>query len=105
MVGGTALNHTNRFVSVTAAALILLASGARADANQLPGTLVTGQVTAVSGTEWIKVDGRNYRIKAGSAAAKAVSKLIPGQRVDVQLNGPANTAASEVINVVLHPEQ
>lgn len=77
--------------------------GLPALANQIPGELITGTVTSVSGQEWIKVDGHSYRVKAGSAAAAALQGVSPGQLVDVQLNGPSNTAASEVINVVAHP--
>lgn len=69
--------------------------------NQLPGDLVTGQVNAVAGDSSIKVDGKSYRIKSGSPAAQAVRNVSPGQVVDVQLNGPANSSATEVINVVV----
>jgi hypothetical protein len=103
MVGGTTLNARKTLITLAAAALSILGTAA-ALANQIPGTLITGSLTSVSGTEWIHVDGHAYRIKSGSPAAEAVQKLTPGQRVDVQLNGPANTAASEVINVVLHSE-
>lgn len=77
---------------------------ALAQANQMPGAMITGSVTSVSGTEWIYVDGHPYRIQSGSPAAAAVQKLTPGQHVDVQLNGPANTAASEAINVVVRTD-
>lgn len=70
-------------------------------ANQLPGDLVTGQVNAVAGDSSIKVDGKTYRIKAGSPAAQAVHTVSPGQVVDVQLNGPANSSATEAVNVVV----
>jgi hypothetical protein len=103
MVGGKTLNTRKRLITFAVATLSVLGT-AVAIANQIPGTLITGSLTSVSGTEWIRVDGHTYRIQSGSPAAAAVQKLTPGQRVDVQLNGPANTAASEVINVVLHSE-
>jgi hypothetical protein len=94
-----------RFVAVMATALVSGVSSPIASANQLPGAMVTGHITSVSGTEWINVDGHSYRIASSSAAASAVSKLTPGQLVDVQLTGPANSSASEVVNVVLHSGQ
>jgi hypothetical protein len=75
---------------------------ASANANQIPGAIITGHVISVAGTEWINLDGHNYRIASGSPAASVVGKLTPGQLVDAQLNGPANSAASAVINVVVH---
>lgn len=84
------------------ALLLTLALGAGVElrANQLPGEMVTGQVTAVSGNSQITVDGKSYRIKSGSAAAAAARSAVRGQTVDIQLNGPANSSASEVINLV-----
>jgi hypothetical protein len=79
---------------------VLILSGP-ALANQLPGDLLTGQVNAVAGDSSIKVDGKTYRIKSGSPAAQAVRNVSPGQVVDVQLNGPANSSATEVVNVVV----
>lgn len=73
--------------------------------NQIPGPVITGQVSAVSNGDWITVDGKAYRIQAGSPAASAAPKFTQGQRVDLQLNGPANTAASAVVNIVAHSGQ
>jgi hypothetical protein len=89
-----------KFVKHCAAVAAALALAGPAIGNQLPGELVSGQVNAVSGDSSIKVDGKVYRVKAGSPAAKAVRNVAPGQLVDVQLNGPANSSASEVVNVV-----
>lgn len=94
------MNARKPLITWVAIALSLLGT-AVAEANQMPGAVITGSVTSVSGTEWIYVDGHPYRIKSGSPAADAVQKLTPGQHVDVQLNGPANTSASEAVNVVL----
>ncbi|HEY6484011.1 MAG TPA: hypothetical protein VIY54_10850 [Steroidobacteraceae bacterium] len=93
------MNGKKTWVALLAAVNLI---GFDAFANQIPGELVTGTVTSVSGQDWIKVDGHSYHIQSGSAAAAALQGLAPGQRVDVQLNGPANTAASEVINIVPH---
>jgi hypothetical protein len=82
----------------------ILASPCSTYANQIPGELITGHVTAVGGGSF-QLDGRQYRIKVGSAAEAALRKLAPGQLVDVQLDGPANTSASEVINIVPHPSR
>ena len=94
--------NTKAFAALAASVSLAVLTAMSAHANQIPGELVTGPVTSISGTEWINVGGHNYRIKSGSAAAAAVASLSPGQLVDVQLNGPAAAAASEVINVVRH---
>jgi hypothetical protein len=71
-------------------------------ANQLPGEVVTGVVTSVSNDSSISIDGKSYRIKSGSPAAGAARTIAKGQTVEAQLNGAANSAASEVINLVTH---
>ena len=68
--------------------------------NQVPGDLVSGQVTAVSGNSTININGKAYHIKSGSPAADAARTIAAGQVVDAQLNGPANSSATEVINLV-----
>ena len=69
-------------------------------ANQLPGALVSGRVTAVAGNSTINIDGKVYHIKSGSPAADAARTIAAGQIIDAQLNGPANSSATEVINLV-----
>jgi hypothetical protein len=106
MVGGTTLNARKRAGfsgAVLAAALTLgLLGSGTALATRVPGVQVTGQVTAVSRTDAITVDGHLYLILAGSPAAQQVVNIKVGQVVDLQLNGPANTSASEVISISLH---
>jgi hypothetical protein len=98
MVGGKTLNARKLFFALSAAVCL---SGP-AMANRVPGATLTGHVTATSNGDWIKIDGKSYRVKSGSPAAAAASKLTTGQYVDIQLNGPAGAAASEVVNVVPH---
>ena len=50
----------------------------------------------------VNVGGHIYAIAAGSAAYEAVSKLKPGQVVDVQLDGPAKSSSSQAVNITLH---
>jgi hypothetical protein len=50
----------------------------------------------------INVGGQIYPIAAGSAAYAAVTTFKPGQMVDVQLDGPAKSSSSHVINITLH---
>jgi hypothetical protein len=102
MVGGSTLNGRKTFIALAAAAMAAVLGAGSAQANQIPGVLISGHITSITGSEWIKIDGKNYRIKSGSPAAAAVGKLTPGQMVDIQLNGPANTSMSEVINVLTH---
>jgi hypothetical protein len=90
-------------VLAAAAAAVILAAGA-AQANQLAGPVVTGTLTSVQGDS-ITVNGQTYTIAPGSPAAAELSSLSAGQRVDVQLNGPADSPDTEVTNVTVHQGQ
>ncbi len=74
--------------------------GGPAQANTVAGDIITGNLTALNGRQSLSVDGRTYRLRDGSAAAAAAAHLVPGQSVTVQLDGPASSASSQVINVV-----
>jgi hypothetical protein len=84
-----------------AAAGTALVSGSTA-ANTVPGDVITGNLTAVSGTRSLNIDGHTYLVKDGSPALSAAAHLTPGQSVTVQLDGPASSPSSQVINVVTH---
>ena len=89
------------FLALLAAAGMLLGSS-RIEANRVPGDAVTGNVTAVNGHQSLNVQGQVYRLKDGSPAVAAAAHLTPGQSVTLQLDGPANSSASQVINIVTH---
>ena len=72
------------------------------EANTVPGDIVTGPVTAVNGHQSISIQGRTYRLKDGTPAIAAAAHLASGQSVTVQLDGPATSTSSQVINVVTH---
>jgi hypothetical protein len=84
-------------------AAAILAAGA-AQANQIPGQVVTGYVSSIQGDS-ITVDGQTYTVAPGSPAADELASLSSGQKVDVQLNGPASSSDSQVVNVVVHQGQ
>jgi hypothetical protein len=88
----------------TVALAALLAAGA-ALASKAIGVKITGQVTAVSGTEAITINGTQYFVKAGSAAAQALSQITPGEVVDAILDGPAESSTSHVVVVHVHQAQ
>ena len=75
--------------------------GGLAVATMAPGEVVTGTITAINGN-MINVQGHIYSIAAGSAAYAVVTTFKPGQLVDVQLDGPAKSSVSQVINITLH---
>jgi hypothetical protein len=63
--------------------------------------VVTGTVTApLSGA--IEVDHQSHPIKKSSAASKAYLTIFVGERVDVVMDGPPNSA-TEVISIIKHP--
>ena len=64
---------------------------------------ITGTVTAAPSSGTIEVDHRSYPVKAGSAAAKALSSLYVGEVVDIVVDGqPGGTV--EVIVIMRHQE-
>ncbi len=70
-------------------------------AAAVPGEVVTGPITAINGN-MVNIQGHVYPIATRSAAYEVVSKFQPGQIVDVQLDGPAKSSTSQVINITLH---
>ena len=86
-------------------ALLTAVAGAFAGsvaANTVAGDIITGNVTAVNGHQSLNIQGQVYRLKDGSPAVAAAAHLAPGQAVTVQLDGPASSPSSQVINVVPH---
>ena len=75
--------------------------GGLAMASAMPGDVVTGTITAISGN-MVNIQGQTYPIATDSAAYAAAQTFKPGQVVDLQLNGPAKSSASQVINITLH---
>jgi hypothetical protein len=93
------LNAKHMFTALVATTCAALGSSV-ALGNQIPGDVVTGSVTSVSGSQSISIQGHNYLIKVGSPAAAAAAALTPG--VVAVLDGPASSPSSHVINVVRH---
>lgn len=77
-------------------------SASSLEANTVLGDIITGSLIAVNGKQSLNIEGRTYRLKDGSPAVAAAAHLTPGQSVTVQLDGPASSASSQVINVVPH---
>jgi hypothetical protein len=95
------LNARHTLLALFAAAATVLGS-ASIEANTVLGDIVTGSLTAVNGRQSLNIEGRTYRLKDGSPASAAAAHLTPGQSVTVQLDGPASSPSSQVINVVTH---
>jgi hypothetical protein len=93
------------FIGVMGAALLITIGTPAAFAMKPAGNVIRGTLTATSNGDTLSLDGHPYRIKAGSPAVEAIRKCPKGAVVDVLLNGPPNTAASEVIGVVRHTTQ
>ena len=85
---------------LTAAGTVL--SAGSLEASTVSGDIITGSLTAVNGIQSLNIEGRTYRVKDGSPAVAAAAHLTPGQSVTVQLDGPASSPSSLVINVVPH---
>jgi hypothetical protein len=91
------------WVATAVVGLLALGIGSGAAlATILAGFKVTGQITAISGVSGVTIDGHLYIVRAGSPAAAQLPKFSTGQTVDVYLDGPPTTSASEVIGISVH---
>jgi len=95
------LNARHTFLALLAMAATALSTSSL-EANTVPGDIITGSLIAVNGRQSLNIEGRTYRLKDGSPAVAAAAHLTPGQSVTVQLDGPASSPSSRVINVVTH---
>jgi hypothetical protein len=93
------LNARRTLFALLAVAGTALGAGGL-EANTVLGDVITGSLTAVNGGQSLNIEGRTYRLKDGSPAVAAAAHLTPGQSVTVQLDGPASSPSSRVINVV-----
>lgn len=96
------MNGRYRLLALLAAASTALGAGSLG-ANTVLGEILTGNLTALNGRQSLNIDGHTYRLKDGSPAIGAAAHLTLGQSVTVQLDGPASSPYSLVINIVPHP--
>lgn len=96
------MNARHTLLALLALAATALGANSGLEANTVPGDMITGSLTAVNGSQSLNIEGRTYRLKDGSPAVAAAAHLTPGQSVTVQLDGPASSPSSRVINVVTH---
>jgi hypothetical protein len=99
-VGDTALKARHVLLGWFVCASAALGGGI-AMASAMPGEVVTGTISSIS-VDRVNVNGHAYSIASASAAYSVVQNFKPGQIVDLQLNGPANSSASQVVNITLH---
>lgn len=92
------------FLSGTALLALCIGGGA-AWGTILIAPDLTGTVTAVSGADAVTIDGHQYFIKPGSPAAAALGTITQGQLVDVYLDGPAASSASQIVSITPHTQQ
>jgi hypothetical protein len=62
---------------------------------------VSGQITATPISDVIEVDHHVYRVKRGSNAAESLHEFAEGQKVQLVLDGPIESNASEVLFIKL----
>jgi hypothetical protein len=62
---------------------------------------VIGTITATPIVDEIEIDGHVYHIKHGSQAAQDLHGFSEGQKVEIVLDGPPDSASSGVLNIRL----
>jgi len=92
------------FVAVAAGLLSLCLGTGTSLASILAGFEVTGTITSVSGISSVTIDGHLYIVRATSPAAQQLPQFTPGQVVDIYLDGPPTTSASQVIAINAHSD-
>jgi hypothetical protein len=70
--------------------------------THMAGDAVSGTVTAAPVSGEIEVSHHTYLVKANSPADKVLRNFSAGQVVDLVLDGPANSAKSEVVSIMVH---
>lgn len=65
-------------------------------------TLVVGEVTATPASGQIEVDHKVYRVIKASTADKSLRGIGVGQKVDLVLDGPADSKTASVVSVKVH---
>jgi hypothetical protein len=99
------LKTLKTYLAAGAALLALCLASGSALASILIAPSVSGHITAISGVSAVTVDGHLYIIRAGSPAVSQIAQFTVGQVVDIYLDGPATTSASEVIGINQHTGQ
>jgi hypothetical protein len=64
--------------------------------------VISGEVTAAPQSSEIEIAHHLYHVKAGSAAAKALSGLYVGQTVDAVLDGVPGSTTTEIVSLTIH---
>ena len=93
---------------LAAVLMLALTAGAlaapAAEASRMVNTTVTGRVTEVRGGDTIVLDGKSYRVLAGSPAAQTLSHVHAGQIIELVLNGEPGKDATRVTVIHLHEQ-
>jgi hypothetical protein len=96
------MNRFRNFCLITAFAAGVALGPSAAWSTRVFSDLVSGEITATPVSGSIEVDHHSYRVKAQSAADKELHGFSEGQKVDLVLDGPPDSRASEVILITVH---
>jgi hypothetical protein len=66
------------------------------------GAVFSGEITAAPSSGQIEIAHHTYRVKPQSSADKSLSSFYAGESVDLVLDGPIESSASEVISIMVH---
>ncbi len=97
------MKHGKFTLFVSAVALAVCLKPDVGWSTRLYAPMITGEVTAAPQSGAVEIAHHLYHVKPNSEAAKALSSFYAGQNVDIVLDGPADSAASQVISITLHP--
>jgi hypothetical protein len=89
-------------LTITAVACALCLQPSIGWSSRLLAPPITGTVTAAPSSGTIEIDQHSYHVRAGSAAAAALSSIYVGEIVDIVVDGPPNSNSAEVTSIVQH---
>jgi len=96
------MKRMNHLYRVAAFVLALGLAPAAGWANRVFTDRVTGEITATPLSGKIEVDHHSYRVRVGSPADQELHGFSEGQRVELVLDGPPDSANSQVMRIILH---
>jgi len=88
-------------VMAAAAVLIGLLAASPGWSSRVFDDRVVGTLTATPISDDVEVDGHVYHVRPGSVAAQELHNFSQGQKVEIMLDGPADSQNSGVVIINL----
>lgn len=95
------MKRPNSLALMAALVLVAMLASSPGWSSRVFSDRVVGTITATPIVDEIEVDGHVYRVKRGSQAAQELHGFSQGQKVEIVLDGPADSGSSGVLTIHL----